>query len=560
MHKCAAKMPPAGCDAAWQEQKKTKTRHNLDTYFRYLSRKVEATRASASWRFDGGSAVHATARSSVARVSTASALFLVLLMTACSSNTVVTDGNGGQQSETSATTALDGGTTRIVVAFNDDTGNQNLLTYTPTDRVINEGVSLMGWSYSDNAGASWTYGGKVKPPQNWAVLWGDPAIGTSKTQYNVVFMANLAIPTSKFPAGGIHGSVDPNFPESYIGGACIAKSTDAGKSFKIYQCVSNTDPVPSVADSSLGHFYDGGSVVGSNTGEIFAAWVDYDTNQIDVYRSPNENGTFALIATPFPGMYAGSHPRLRTAPDGSLYVGTHVSGNDGNTYVYLNRYSNGSWGTPIKAGLPAIYYPSIDLGTTLLGSELTLRAGNQFSFDIGAASADGSDAIRLLYVRQDPNTQKLFIDASACRLDLSACAHVPGWATQGDNGPASGNKLIDYYNPEVAAWPGFIGLPPTWQASWGYHFNGATGVYVSRLTLGYVNGTAFYIPVDIIKNAPVCSDQRGYWGDYDSMLQIGWQNGSSVWMRFLTDSSQGCSVRWQYTGQGQRVQQANYAY
>jgi len=34
----------------------------------------------------------------------------------------------------------------------------------------------MGWSYSDDAGAHWTYGGKVAPPNGWAVLWGDPAL------------------------------------------------------------------------------------------------------------------------------------------------------------------------------------------------------------------------------------------------------------------------------------------------------------------------------------------------------------------------------------------------
>jgi len=421
-------------------------------------------------------------RSAVAQALKAGSLFLALLTTACSSSNTVTDGTGGMQSETTATTALDGNTTRIVVAYNDDANNQNLLTYTPTDRVVNSGTSLMGWSYSDDAGVHWTYGGKVKPPPGWAVLWGDPAIGTSKTHYNVVFMANLAIPTKKFPAGGIHGSVDPFPPESYIGGACLAKSTDAGKTFNIYGCVSNTDAVPGVSDSALGHFYDGGSIVGSNTGDIFAAWVDVATQQIDVYRSPDENGTFARIAPPFPGMYVGSHPRLRTAFDGSVYVAAQVKASDG-PHVYLNRYANGSWGNPIQAGLVSSYYPTIDFGTTVLGSELTLRAGNQLSFDIGASSADGSDAIRLLYTRQDPSTLTYFIDAAACRLDLSSCARVPGWATQGDNGPGTGIKQINFYNPEVAAWPGFIGLPPTWQASWAYRFGSGTTVYVSRLTL-----------------------------------------------------------------------------
>jgi len=41
----------------------------------------------------------------------------------------------------------------------------------------------------------------------------------------MVFLSNLAMPTSKFPAGGIDGSViTGNGKTSYIGGACIAKS------------------------------------------------------------------------------------------------------------------------------------------------------------------------------------------------------------------------------------------------------------------------------------------------------------------------------------------------
>jgi hypothetical protein len=195
-------------------------------------------------------------------------LFAALLLQACSvlscsNRNGVTGRKGdptasGTQSETSATTALVGTTTRIVVTFNDDTNDGTSITYTSTGRHINSGASNMGWSYSDNGGATWNYGGKVKPPSGWPVLWGDPAVTTSQTNYSVVFMSNLAIPSGKFPSGGIDGSVDPFAPESYLGGACIAKSTDSGKTFAIYQCVTNTTPVEGVGDATQGHFYDGG--------------------------------------------------------------------------------------------------------------------------------------------------------------------------------------------------------------------------------------------------------------------------------------------------------------
>lgn len=499
-------------------------------------------------------------------------LFVVLLIEAACSNpgNAVTGKVGdptasGTQSETSATTALDGTTNRIVVAFNDETNDGTSITYTQSNRVLNSGASLMGWSYSNDGGQNWTYGGNLKPPQGWAALWGDPAIGTSKAHYNIVFMSNLAIPTGKFPAGGINGSVISNSGtgQSYLGGACVAKSIDGGKTFSIYQCVSNTEAVTDFPDATQGHFYDGGSIVGSSTGEIFAAFVDVYTSQIDVYRSPNESGTFQLMTPgPFPGLTVAAHPRLRTGPDGSLYVASQGTPGDGNTYVYMNRYSGGKWGTAIQASLPTYFYYAIDFGSTVDGSELTLRMGNDLSFDVGASSADGSDAIRLLYVREDSLlVSPRYIDASACYADLHSCAHVPQWSFKG-GGP--GGSQVDVLNPEVAAWPGFFGLPPAWQATWVYHYGNTSTVNVSRVTLGYfhdTNNPLVVIPVDILQNAPVCSDSgRGYWGDYDSMLQTGFQGSNETWMRFLTDSSQGCPTRWYYLGQSQHVQQTNYVF
>lgn len=502
-------------------------------------------------------------------------LFAVTLLQACSvlscsNRNGVTGRTGdptaaGTQSETSATTALVGGKTRIVVTFNDDTGDgssavSSKVTYTVSGRHISSGASNMGWSYSDDGGVTWAYGGKVQPPSDWPVLWGDPAITTSQTNYNVVFMSNLAIPKGKFPSGGIDGSVDPFAPESYLGGACIAKSTDSGKTFTIYQCVTNKEPVVGVGDATQGHFYDGGSMVASYTGEVFASFVDVATQQIDVYRSPSDSGTFKRIAPPFPGLYVAAHPRLRAARDGSVYVAAQVAGSDGNSYIYLNRYSGGSWGTAIQASQPTVFYGSIDFGTVVDGSELTLRVGNSMSFDVGASSPNGSDAVRLLYVRQDSNGPR-YIDASACYADLHACAEVPQWSFKG-GGP--GNTQVDVINPEVVAWPGFIGLPPTWQASWAYHYGASKSVNLSRTTLGYYadsDNPLVVIPIDILQNTPMCSDSgRGYWGDYDSMLQVGWQGTSSIWMRFLTDSSQGCPTRWFYLGETQHVQQANYVY
>ena len=383
---------------------------------------------------------------------------------------------------------------------------------------------------------------------------------TSGASYSMVFLSNLAMPTSKFPAGGIDGSViTGNGKTSYIGGACIAKSKDGGKTFAHFQCVQNTDPVADVSDATLGHFYDGGSMASSPSGEVFAAFADIATSQIDVWRSPDGNKPFERIATPFPNYVVASHPRLRIAPDGSLYAAAQILASAETFYVYLSRFTNGQWQVPHGASNTTVVYPSVDFGATVQGSALTVRTGPQFSFDVGAASEGGGDAVRLLYTRRDGNTGRLFVQGAACDLALTSCGDLAGWRL----GTSSANERpVEAFNPNLVAWKGFIGLPPTWQGSFVYRFGKpATSVYLARATIGYVNGSAFTIPVDIIKDTPVCSDTRGYWGDYDDMLLTGFNNdGGTNWVRFLTDSSKGCTERWGFTGRAQHVQASRYSY
>ncbi|HET7871460.1 MAG TPA: hypothetical protein VFL42_03045, partial [Terriglobales bacterium] len=245
----------------------------------------------------------------------------------------------------------------------------------------------------------------------------------------------------------------------------------------------------------------------------------------------------------------------RVGLDGSIYVATQIVGGNG-YYIYMNRWHNGAWGAPVPVSDASQAYPLIDFGTTVQGSQLTLRTGPQFGYDLGAASEGGNDAMRMLYTRRGDDGH-LYLDASACAADLTQCWRVSGWRFQG-GGP--NNSAVDTFNPDVVAWKGFIGLPPTWQSSWAYHYGNTNFVNVNRATLGYVSGNAFIFPVDILQNAPVCSDTRGYWGDYDAMVLTGFQGSSSLWMRFVADSSAGCSRRWTYSGQAQHVQQANYSY
>lgn len=470
-----------------------------------------------------------------------------LLLAGCTTSGRVTGGDGPTaayaQSETASTTAFAGGKTIAVVAFNDGTDPNNLVQYTATTRLITNGASLMGWSYSTDNGVNWIYGGRVTPPPGWAVLWGDPSITTSRMHYAVVFMGSLAIPSSKMPAAGISGSVIVSGANSYIGGGCIARSTDGGKTFAHYQCVQNKAK-NNTPGSENGHFYDGSSMAAGEDGAIYAAFVDVTESAIEVWRASDHNASFTKMSNPFPNIDISSHPRLRASPfDSSIYV----AGQSSNGQIWINRWRDGNWGKPQSVG-SAKLYPCVPFESVSAcndsGGKLKVRTGPQFSYDVGAQNdPEGRDAIRFLYTVQDSASGRLHLVSKSCDLALTGCYSWLGaydWGT-----PVSQKVAIDYFNPLVRAWRGFIGLPPMWMASYNYRYGlPATGVYVSRAALAYLpSGERLWFPIDAYKNMPVCPDRRGYWGDYDDLTMLGFKNDAPQWLRTVSDSTPACSVR-----------------
>jgi hypothetical protein len=316
----------------------------------------------------------------------------------------------------------------------------------------------------------------VKPPAGWSVLWGDPAITTSRSNYNVVFMSNLAIPDAKMPAQGIDGSVIYGSGQSYIGGACIARSGRRHDVRHSSVCRQHrTDRLLGLHAGPLRRRQHGCPVQRRD----FAAYVTSHTGHIDVWRSPSNNGQFARLPTPFPGLHV-SHPRLRTAPlDAALYVAATVRYDKG--YRVHEPLRQRPMGNPVRVSESVVLYPSIDFGTSVLGQPLTVRTGPQFSFDVGAPSENGVDGIRMLYTRWTVTTTSTRSRARRtspcvrrCRDGESVPARTTGY-----------RSTVSILN--VAAWVGFIGLPPSWQGSYVYRYNKpATGVHLARLALGYV--------------------------------------------------------------------------
>ena len=366
-----------------------------------------------------------------------------------------------------------------------------------TTRKVLHGASLMGWSYSDDNGATWKYGGKLSPSRPWAVLWGDPAMTTSRAHYAWTFMSSLAFPDSKFPAGGVDGYV-----YSAVGGACIARSTDGGVHFQIFQCVSNTDPVPGKPDSSKGHFYDGGSMAAGPQGEIYSAFIDVDTSQVDVWRSPDGNQPFVRLAAPFPNYYAGSHPRIRVGSDGTLFVMTIIKQqtNEPSPYILsLNRFRNGAWELPRLAVTFVEAYPDVNMNASVLGAPLTVRTGPQYSFDLGTPSIDRDDSVRFMFTQKNANGW-LFVRGGICDYALNSCGWYKGWTFGAAQVTQRDARRLDVFNPNVAAFPGFIGIGPRWQGTVLTRFGNSTSTLnLTRGTLGYVNGTPLAIPVDIVQ-------------------------------------------------------------
>ena len=383
----------------------------------------------------------------------------------------------GTQSETASASALSGGRSIFVVTYNDDT-DDGKIKYTANDRVVYPGASMLGWSYSTDRGKTWTYGGKVKPPSGIAALWGDPAIVLSRANYSRVYISSLAIDASKIPAAGHHGWLD----DGSITGACIARSDDGGIHFAIHSCVT--------ADND---FYDGSALASASGSDqrIFAAFVDVPKDRIDVWASPDGLAPFKRIADPYPGKKMKSHPRMAyDQSTGALLIAAIAD--DG--FVYMNRLVGNSWQTPVLASNATT---RIDI---TVGSQ-TIRMAYGFSFDVGAPSQiecedvgvpsqackDGrtvvvnDDAIRLLYTTRDAETKRIYVRGSACRNDLVNCHDVPQWGTT----PGNLNTPRDQWNPTVSAWPGFIGLPPVWKATYQTTDDKPDGVQHQARQLGH---------------------------------------------------------------------------
>lgn len=443
------------------------------------------------------------------------------------------------QSRTQSETAVALGTNTVMVAYNDESATEATITYTSSTRTVCTGATLAGYSYSVNQGNTWTKGPKLAPPSGWAILWGDPAATGSLHNSSYVYFSNLAAPNAKWP---VSGCWDGSFgaPGTPLGGACIARSSDGGHTFGFLAsqpCLTNQN-----------HFYDGGAMTSASNGNIYAAFLDVDTDRIDVWKATTETSQFTLLANPFPGISIASHPRMKTTSDNNLIVVAQ----DGNGNLWINRLVGSTWGSPLSIGNAALY-PTVFLSAAD-DPNINVRTGPQFSLDIGASSQGRNDPIRVLYAYKNPNySNALQLDVATCAIDLSSCttwnsANWSGW----------------HYPP--VGWPGNTGdvFNPTityslnqWKISFLSREMYAFGTSQVALLGADLRQTGARALINIAQLSAVerpCPDNRGYWGDYDGMVPLGIDlaTGKQRFLRPISDSTgpsggfEGCS-RSEYT-------------
>ncbi|CAN5377787.1 hypothetical protein BH09MYX1_BH09MYX1_04070 [soil metagenome] len=471
----------------------------------------------------------------------------------------------GTQDET-AIAVINFETRRTVVATYNDGTAQPKLRLDATTRHVKAGASLAGWSTSDDDGGTWQYRGRVAPPPGWSVLWGDPAIVASRTNQNLVFISNLAVPTSKFPTscpdGGtpcIDGAFTDSFGQSpYLGGACILRSTDSGRTF-----TSNASDCLHVSN----HFYDGGSLVGDNDGNIYAAFVDVVDDAVDVWRLRNGDPTFVRLARPFNKFKMESHPRLRyDVGTDRIYVMAQADSvpvpgvpGDFTATVVLDWLEAGTWHGGVRVTQNSLLYPSISFSTNL--ADPFIRTGPQFSFDVGDASVNHDDDIRVAFTARRSDGRR-YVGVSRCPrspIDVTLtgsgkCVESAEWGTAYQPG--------QQWNPIVRSELGFIGVPPDWRLTFTSNTDETAQFavnwrYCPLAVIG--SGTRTCVQFLIGAHRPICPDRRGQLGDYDDMQVLSVSaSGQSTFLRAHFDSQPTCGYRWKFTSDPLHLQSVTF--
>ena len=468
----------------------------------------------------------------------------------------------------------------VTVAFNDRTQDPDDPKITYPDggpsgihRNLYHGASLMGWSYSVDNGAHFTYSEhRVSPPNGWAVIWGDPSLAASPSGFNVYF-ANLAGSDVVFNSDGPIVDASPT-----LDGFCVAKSINGGIDFQDVKCFkkgvcSNTGnpctgdfpqcfvPAPIGGTPSFGTcngaFYDGTSLATWGSDVFFAAkncgpgMGCVGDNPFDVWRATGNTLDFSPLPDlhPFDNLATWNHPRLKVHGNRLYVVGTTEHGGvfwPTAASLDLTQGEAATWSPPLRIGAN-LYFGDVNIG------DKVLRLANQFSYDVGQSENGEQTQLRVAYTRATGGG-RLFIEYSVCALPLIESPDLPGFAQcsneTGWGGP-NRNPNADEFSPELRV----SGTPPRWRAIWKVNPSGVGAVAVYRGNLITSGGVNLLGAGQLVAPQQPCAfhiqGNQYYWGDYDDLLPLtptptGFQEAPH-WLTPFTQNFGGCPFAGEWT-------------
>ena len=442
-----------------------------------------------------------------------------------------------EQSETAVVVARAAGTPQgssIVVAFNDFTidpsfpgGPEHTFVNDGEGMIARRGLSLMGFSVSLDGGRSYAYRGKVRPPEGWSAIWGDPSIAVDPGDPSIVYMVNLAISDASWDKGS-SGADTLADPQTFSDGICVARSADGGLDFPEVACLARPiealgecDPGPSVCVDHTAVGVDG-------MGRLYVATEVFHQNGnsgalIHVWRSPSRDDWRALDSmVPEPPTAMHLEPTIVTSPTGDVWIAgaTRETPHD----IAVNRQRSG------EEGWASTGYLLADAGVTEYTGSLherietapgtRFRIGRTFAVAVGSRSAEPDVHLSFNARRADGS---FYLAAVHCAPGLAgdhACKREPAWETRafagqqfmpsmsigpGDPARVDVAFLTDDRAPEHASTIQIASRSLAWSAS-----EGASVLREARLTPA---------------SWPVCaraspgSGYDGYWGDYIGTAQ-----------------------------------------
>jgi hypothetical protein len=308
---------------------------------------------------------------------------------------------------------------------------------------------------------------------------------------------------------------------AYIGGVCIAKSSDSGVNFTLSrsQCFRRIDQ-----GCPFGHFYDGTDVETAPSGAIYVGVNDVNRSRIDVYMATSHTTAFNQIAAVFPSV-SSSHPRLRVSSGGALYLAV-TSGSNLILTRHTGTASSGSWSTPVTVAAGVTQADVVLPGRTL-------RLGPQYDLAI-APNEQGVEEVRLVYTVLVNAQHKVRISHCSTGATIT-CANPTQWRTD--------NQAGKQWNPSITT-----GLRANGTRHWSVSFYSTVTNPGSNLVdlwggVAEKPGAAALILFKTEVAQVPCPDTRGYWGDYDEMSA----GPAGLVYRGFSDSSAGNCTRDTYT-------------